>query len=252
MKNKIWIIKIGSALITDNGKGIDKIAIAQWVKQIVTLKKQNIDIVLVSSGAIAEGMSRLKWDKRPTEIEKLQAAAAVGQMGLVQNYESEFTQYNYHTAQILLTHNDIKNRADKIKATLETLLEVNAIPIINENDTVDTDEIRFGDNDTLAAEIAVLINADKLIILTDQEGLFDKDPRENDNATLIKKININDKQLHTFAKKSKSNLGSGGMFSKITAAEKATTTKINTHIAYGKSKNVLLNLDNLGTLIHYD
>lgn len=252
MKNKIWIIKIGSALITDNGKGIDKIAIAQWVKQIVTLKKQNIDIVLVSSGAIAEGMSRLKWDERPTEIEKLQAAAAVGQMGLVQNYESEFTQYNYHTAQILLTHNDIKNRADKIKATLETLLEVNAIPIINENDTVDTDEIRFGDNDTLAAEIAVLINADKLIILTDQEGLFDKDPRENDNATLIKKININDKQLHTFAKKSKSNLGSGGMFSKITAAEKAATTKINTHIAYGKSKNVLLNLDNLGTLIHCD
>ncbi|SFV60218.1 Glutamate 5-kinase / RNA-binding C-terminal domain PUA [hydrothermal vent metagenome] len=251
MTKKIWIIKIGSALITNNGKGIDKIAISDWVRQIVELKKQNIDIILVSSGAIAEGMNRLNWKIRPTEIEKLQAAAAVGQMGLIQIYESAFSKYNYHTAQVLLTHNDIKSNSNiKIKNTLKTLLEVNTIPIINENDTVDTDEICFGDNDTLASEIALLLNANKLIILTDQEGLYNKDPRDNKDAKLIKKININDEQLQTFATKSKGGLGSGGMFSKISAAKQAATKEINTHIAYGLNKDVLLNLETLGTIIY--
>jgi glutamate 5-kinase len=253
MNKQTWIIKIGSALITNNGKGIDKISVSEWVRQIVELKKKNINIILVSSGAIAEGMSRLKWDKRPTEIDKLQAAAAVGQMGLVQTYESEFTQYNYHTAQVLLTHNDIKNRSNNIQATLNTLFEVNTIPIINENDTVATDEICFGDNDTLASEIAVLIKADKLVILTDQQGLYNKDPRKHKEAQLIEKININDKKLQTFAKKSKGNLGSGGMFTKILASQQAATQNINTHIAYGRESDILLKIANdekIGTLIH--
>ena len=194
MKNKCWVVKIGSALLTNNGKGIDKQLIARWVEQIVDLKTQNIDIILVSSGSIVEGMKRLGWEEKPNDIHKLQAAAAVGQMGLVQAYEYLFAKHDIHTAQVLLTQDNLTdtNRFENISSTLENLLEFGTVPVINENDTVATEEIKFGDNDTLAALVANLISADKLIILTDQKGVFDEDPRNNSEANLIHKIRFDD------------------------------------------------------------
>ncbi|MDH5370325.1 MAG: glutamate 5-kinase, partial [Gammaproteobacteria bacterium] len=186
-KSKRCVIKIGSALLTNDGAGLNAAGIATWVKQIAALKNKGIEVVLVSSGAVAEGMSRLGLKKRPKSIHELQAAAAVGQMGLVQSYESEFSKYNLRTAQVLLTHDDLSNRQRYLNArnTVRSLLNLNVIPVINENDTVVTDEIRFGDNDTLAALVANLIEADTLLILTDQNGLFDRNPREHDDAKLI-------------------------------------------------------------------
>ena len=186
-QSRRWVIKIGSALLTNDGHGLNREGIASWVAQIAALQQRGIEVVLVSSGAVAEGMSRLGWKTRPHALHELQAAAAIGQMGLVQTYETEFTRYALHTAQVLLTHDDLANRKRYLNArsTLRTLLDLKVIPVVNENDTVVIDEIKFGDNDTLAALVANLIEADHLIILTDQAGLFDKNPREYPDAKLI-------------------------------------------------------------------
>ena len=178
-QTKRWVIKIGSALLTNDGMGLNTEGIADWVKQMSVLREQGIELVLVSSGAVAEGLCRLGWKKRPESLHELQAAAAVGQMGLVQAYESQFSKYGLHTAQILLTHEDLSSRQRYLNArsTVRSLLKLGVVPVINENDTVVTDEIRFGDNDTLAALVANLVEAEMLIILTDQEGLFDRNPR---------------------------------------------------------------------------
>ncbi len=212
--NKRWVIKIGSALLTNDGKGLDKIAITTWVEQISELKRQNVDVVLVSSGAIAEGVKRLSWSERPESIHQLQAAAAVGQMGLVQTYESLFSKQNIHTAQVLLTHGNLANteQSNNISATLDALLTLDTVPIVNENDTVATDEIKFGDNDTLAALVTNLIGANQLVILTDQGGVYDDDPRQNINTKLINKIHVNDKKLEQVASRIGGSLGSGGMY----------------------------------------
>ena len=255
MKNKCWVVKIGSALLTNNGKGIDKQLIARWVEQIVDLQAQNIDIILVSSGSIVEGMKRLGWEEKPNDIHKLQAAAAVGQMGLVQAYEYLFAKHDIHTAQVLLTQDNLTdaNRFENISSTLENLLEFGTVPVINENDTVATEEIKFGDNDTLAALVANLISADKLIILTDQKGVFDEDPRNNSEANLIHKIRFDDEKLERVAGKTSGSLGSGGMYSKVMAAKQAAESKTPTHIAWGREKEVLTRMhsgEHIGTIIH--
>ncbi len=255
MKNKCWVVKIGSALLTNNGQGIDKSLIANWVEQIVELKSQSIDVILVSSGSIVEGMKRLNWNQKPNDVHKLQAAAAVGQMGLIQAYESLFTKHNIHTAQILLTRDNLTDskRFENITATLDNLLQFGTVPVINENDTVATEEIKFGDNDTLAALVTNLINADKLIILTDQHGVFDEDPRNNSEAKLIDKIHYKDERLERVAGKGGSTFGSGGMYSKVMAAKTATESKTSTHIAWGREENVLKKIlqgQHIGTIIH--
>jgi glutamate 5-kinase len=256
MNKQRWVIKIGSALLTDDGKGLDVVAIADWVEQIAQLKSQNIDVILVSSGAIAEGMKRLGWSVRPDDIHQLQAAAAVGQMGLVQTYESLFAKHNIHTAQVLLTHDDFINKKqnNNIGATLNTLIKLNIVPIINENDTVATDEIKLGDNDTLAALVANLVGASKLIILTDQGGVYDADPRQNADAKLIKRIYVEDKKLEQVASRIGGSLGSGGMYTKVLAAKKVAKSNTNTIIASGKEKDILIKLgngENIGTFIYY-
>ena len=250
-----WVVKIGSALLTNDGKGLDTDAISSWVEQIVKLKKQDIEIILVSSGAIAEGIKRLGWDSRPDDIHKLQAAAAVGQMGLVQTYESLFAQHDIHTAQVLLTHDNlaIAEQSDNVSATLNSLLELSVVPIVNENDTVATDEIKFGDNDTLAALVANLVNATQLVILTDQGGVYDADPRKNISAQLIKKINVNDDKLTKVAGRSGGSLGSGGMYTKVLAAKTAAKTNTDTIVVSGRQIDILTRLgsgEHVGTLIH--
>ena len=196
-----WVVKIGSSLVTDDGRGLDADAIKNWTAQIAQLRQQGKQIILVSSGAVAEGMVRLNWDKRPSALHELQAAAAVGQMGLVQTYESCFKTHGILSAQILLTHDDLSDRRRYLNArsTLRSLLALGVIPIINENDTVATDEIRFGDNDTLAALVANLVEAETLIILTDQQGLFSEDPRKNPDAEFISTGQANDASLHRMA-----------------------------------------------------
>ncbi len=255
MSKQTWVVKIGSALLTNDGKGLDVDAIGIWVGQIAQLKSQNIDVILVSSGAIAEGMSRLGWRARPEDIHQLQAAAAVGQMGLVQAYESLFATHNIHTAQILLTHDNLANKqqSDNISATLKALLELGTVPIVNENDTVATEEIKFGDNDTLAALVANLIGATQLVILTDQGGVYDADPRQNADAKLIDSIHVNDEKLTKVASRSGGSLGSGGMYTKVLAAKTAAQSGANTIIASGKQEHVLIKLsaqEHVGTLIH--
>lgn len=255
MTKQRWVVKIGSALLTNDGKGLDTTSIASWVEQIVTLTKQNIDVILVSSGAIAEGIKRLGWNDRPDDIHKLQAAAAVGQMGLIQTYESLFAKHDMHTAQILLTHDNLTNadRYENISSTLNNLLEFGTVPIVNENDTVATDEIKFGDNDTLAALVANLVNADRLVILTDQGGVYDDDPRQNPDAKLIDKIHVDDEKLEQVAGRTGGSLGSGGMYTKVLAAKKASESNTITVIASGKAENVLTRLqagEHVGTLIH--
>ena len=248
-------MKIGSALLTNNGKGIDKQLISKWVEQIVDLQTQNIDIILVSSGSIVEGMKRLGWKDKPNDIHKLQAAAAVGQMGLIQAYEYLFAKHGIHTAQVLLTQDNLTNanRFENISSTLENLLEFGTVPVINENDTVATEEIKFGDNDKLAALVANLVDADKLIILTDQRGVFDDDPRNNSEANLIHKIRFDDEKLERVAGKVSGSLGSGGMYSKVIAAKQAAESKTPTHIAWGKEEEVLNRMhagEHIGTIIH--
>jgi len=222
-KIKRIVVKIGSALITNGGKGLDHDAITRWADQMAQLRLSGIDVVLVSSGSVAEGVNRLGLKKRPQSIHELQASAAIGQMGLVRAYEVCFQKHDIHSAQILLTHEDLANRKRYLNArsTLKTLLDFGAVPVVNENDTVATDEIRFGDNDTLAALVTNLIEADLLIILTDQQGLYDSNPAQNANARLIEKADADDEQLLRFAEPSAGALGRGGMQTKVIAAQKA-------------------------------
>ncbi len=250
--SKRWVIKIGSALLTNDGRGLDKAAIETWVKQIAVLHQTGAEVILVSSGAVAEGMTRLNWTKRPSALHYLQAAAAVGQMGMVQNYESCFKKYSINTAQILLTHDDLSNRQRYLNArsTLRALLDFKILPIINENDTVTTEEIRFGDNDTLAALVANLIEADMLVLLTDQKGLYESDPRINPNAKLIQQADANDPKLNNMASATGGNLGSGGMFTKLRAAKLAARSGAATVIASGRVPNVLSKIfEGEGTLL---
>ena len=235
------VIKVGSSLVTNEGRGLDHNAIASWAKQIAALRSMGKEVVLVSSGAVAEGMKRLGWHKRPTPIDELQAAAAVGQMGLSQVYETQFAQHGIMTAQILLTHADLADRARYLNArsALFTLLRLGVVPIINENDTVITDEIKVGDNDTLGALVANLIEADALVILTDQAGLFTADPRKNSNAQLIQVAPAGLTELEQMAGGAGSHVGTGGMLTKVLAAKRAKSSGAHTIIASGREADVL-------------
>ncbi len=248
-----WVVKIGSALLTNDGRGLNRESIAAWVAQMARLCERGTELVLVSSGAVAEGMTRLGWKKRPGALNELQAAAAVGQMGLVQTWESNFQSHGRHTAQVLLTHDDLSNRGRYLNArsTLRTLVGLGVIPVINENDTVVTEEIRFGDNDTLGALVANLVQADLLVILTDQDGLFDKDPRHNPDAKLIPEARASDTGLDAMVGGAGS-LGRGGMITKLRAARLAARSGAATIIAPGRMENVLARIvagEPVGTLL---
>jgi len=238
------VVKVGSSLVTNEGRGLDRPAVAHWAAQIATLRQQGREVVLVSSGAIAEGMARLGWRKRPVVMHELQAAAAVGQMGLVQAYEAAFAEHGLHTAQILLTHEDLADRHRYLNArsTLFALLRLGVVPIVNENDTVVTDEIRFGDNDTLGALVTNLIEADALIILTDQRGLYGADPRKQPDAPFIAQGRAGDPVLEAMAGGAGSTVGTGGMLTKILAAKRAARSGAHTVIASGREQNVLTRL----------
>lgn len=243
-KAKRIVVKVGSSLVTNNGEGLDHAAIAMWAEQMAALLASGYEVLMVSSGSIAEGMQRLGWTKRPQEIHQLQAAAAVGQMGLVQVYESCFARFDLRSAQILLTNADLAHpeRNANAKATLETLLRLGVVPIINENDTVVTDEIKFGDNDNLAALVANLIHADLLVILTDQGGLFTADPRRDASATLLSDVVAGDPALEKMAGGAGSELSKGGMLTKVLAAKVAAQTGAATVIASGHESRVLIRL----------
>ena len=243
-QTKRIVVKVGSSLVTNNGEGLDHAAIAKWAEQMATLLTAGHEVLMVSSGAIAEGMQRLGWTKRPQEIHQLQAAAAVGQMGLVQVYESCFARFNLRSAQILLTNSDLANeeRNANAKATLDTLLKLGVVPIINENDTVVTDEIKFGDNDSLAALVTNLIHADLLVILTDQGGLYTADPRQNPEAKLLVDAIAGDPALEKMAGGAGSELSKGGMLTKVLAAKLACQTGATTIIASGHEPHVLTRL----------
>jgi glutamate 5-kinase len=248
------VVKVGSSLVTNNGRGLDVHAIARWAAQIAKLRSLGRRSLLVSSGAIAEGMQRLGWTRRPRAMHELQAAAAVGQMGLVQCYESCFREHGLHTAQVLLTHADMADRQRYLNArsTLRTLLGLGVIPIINENDTVVTDEIKFGDNDTLAALVTNLVEADALVILTDQSGLHDSDPRRHPGAKLVERAPAGDAQLEQMAGGTGTALAKGGMITKVLAAKRAARSGAHTVIACGREADVLLRLahgESLGTLL---
>ncbi|WP_144780025.1 glutamate 5-kinase [Marinobacter maritimus] len=248
------VVKIGSALLTNDGRGLDVPALGLWVDQMAALVKQGVELVVVSSGSVAEGMSRLGWKKRPEQLHELQAAAAVGQMGLVQTWEAEFKRHGIHTAQILLTHDDLSDRKRYLngRSTLRALLDFGVVPIVNENDTVVTDEIRFGDNDTLGALVTNVVEADGLIILTDQLGLFDKDPRKNPDASLVTERLASDRELDAMAGGSAGVLGRGGMQTKLRAARLAARSGAFTVIVGGRIEGVLTRLhqgDVLGTLL---
>jgi glutamate 5-kinase len=248
------VIKVGSSLVTNNGRGVDHAAVARWAEEIAALKQTGKEVVLVSSGAIAEGMQRLGWAKRPAAIHALQAAAAVGQMGLVQAYEAAFSRFGLHTAQILLTHEDLADRRRYLNArsTLLTLLGLGVIPVINENDTVTTDEIRLGDNDTLGALVTNLIEADALVLLTDQDGLHSADPRKEPAATLVRHARAGDPALEAMAGGVGSALARGGMLTKVLAAKRAARSGAHTIIASGHEPDVLVRLargEAIGTLL---
>jgi glutamate 5-kinase len=254
---KTLVVKVGSSLVTSEGRGLDVQAIARWADQIARLTRLGRKIILVSSGAIAEGMQRLGWTRRPHTMHELQAAAAVGQMGLVQCYESCFRSHGLHTAQVLLTHADMADRQRYLNArsTLRTLLQLGVIPVINENDTVVTDEIKLGDNDTLGALVTNLVEADALIILTDQPGLFDADPRLVATAKLIEKARAGDAALEAMAGGTGSALAKGGMLTKVLAAKRAARSGAHTVIASGREDDVLVRLaqgEALGTLLAAD
>lgn len=238
------VIKVGSSLVTNQGQGLDHTTLTCLAEQIAKLKQAKKEVVLVSSGAIAEGMQRLSWKKRPHALYKLQAAAAVGQMGLIQAYESCFRDYELQTAQLLLTHEDLSNRKRYLNArsTLTTLLRMNVVPIINENDSIATEEIRFGDNDTLAALVTNLIEADVLVILTDQAGLFTADPRIDAQAKLLNEAMVEDPAIELMASNVGSIIGRGGMLTKISAAKRAARSGAHTIIASGHEANVLVRL----------
>lgn len=238
------VIKVGSSLVTNDGRGLDHAAVAQWAAQIAALRREGREMILVSSGAIAEGIKRLGWKTRPHAIHELQAAAAVGQMGLAQAYEAAFAEFALHTAQILLTHEDLADRKRYLNArtTLRTLLALDVVPIINENDTVTTDEIKVGDNDTLGALVANLVEADVLVLLTDQRGLYTADPRKDATATFVHEARAGDAALEAMAGGAGSSLGKGGMLTKILAAKRAARSGASTVIASGREPDVLARL----------
>jgi glutamate 5-kinase len=252
------IVKVGSSLVTNQGKGLDNAAIADWVAQIAELRSSGVQVVLVSSGAVAEGRARLGMSERPRTLHALQATAAVGQMGLVRAYENAFAQHGLNTAQVLLTHEDVAERGRYLNArsTLRTLLEWGVVPVVNENDTVSTDEIRLGDNDTLAALVCNLVEAEALVILTDQDGLYTRDPRLGDGAELIHNISLSDARLETMAGDGMGTLGRGGMRTKLTAARWAARSGASTVIAHGRADRVLNRLlageEGLGSMLHAD
>ena len=250
------VVKVGSSLVTNEGRGLDEQAIGEWCRQIAALMgaADKREIIMVSSGAIAEGMKRLGWATRPHEVHELQAAAAVGQMGLVQMYETKLRQHGLGSAQVLLTHADLADRERYLNArsTLNTLLLHHVLPVINENDTVVNDEIKFGDNDTLGALVANLVEADALVILTDQAGLFTADPRKDSTATLVQQAQAGDPALEAMAGGAGSSIGRGGMLTKILAAKRAAGSGASTVIAWGREPDALLRLcagESIGTLL---
>jgi len=238
------VVKVGSSLVTNEGRGVDAQAVGNWCRQMAVLAGQGREVVMVSSGAIAEGMKRLGWTVRPKEVHELQAAAAVGQMGLAQIYESKLREHGMGSAQVLLTHADLADRERYLNArsTLLTLLGLKVIPVINENDTVVNDEIKFGDNDTLGALVANLVDADALVILTDQKGLYAVDPRRDPNARFIDEAQAGDPELERMAGGAGSSIGRGGMLTKILAAKRAASSGASTVIAWGREPDVLLRL----------
>ena len=255
------VVKVGSSLVTNEGKGLDEGAITEWSRQLAALLQGEDgikrEVIMVSSGAVAEGMKRLGWHQRPKEIHELQAAAAVGQMGLVQMYETKLREQNLGSAQVLLTHADLADRERYLNArvTLLTLLHLGVVPVINENDTVVNDEIKFGDNDTLGALVANLVEADALVILTDQKGLYTADPRKNPDAEFVHEAQAGDLQLEAMAGGAGSGIGKGGMLTKILAAKRANGSGASTVIAWGREKDVLLRLvagEAIGTLLVAD
>lgn len=247
------VVKVGSSLVTNEGRGVDAEAIGNWCRQLAALSQDGREVVMVSSGAIAEGMKRLGWSARPTELHELQAAAAVGQMGLVQMYETKLREHGMGSAQVLLTHADLADRERYLNArsTLLTLLAMRVVPVINENDTVVTDEIKFGDNDTLGALVANLVEADALVILTDQQGLYSADPRRDVNARFIDTATAGDPELERMAGGAGSSLGRGGMITKVLAAKRAARSGASTVIAWGREPDALVRLvagEAIGTL----
>ena len=238
------VVKVGSSLVTNDGRGLDADAVGNWCRQMAGLATQGREVVMVSSGAIAEGMKRLGWAVRPKEIHELQAAAAVGQMGLAQMYESKLREHGMGSAQVLLTHADLADRERYLNArsTLLTLLSHRVIPVINENDTVVNDEIKFGDNDTLSALVANLVDADALVILTDQRGLYSADPRIDPDARFIDEARAGAPELERMAGGAGSHVGRGGMITKVLAAKRAASSGTSTVIAYGREPDVLLRL----------
>ncbi|MGA8392245.1 MAG: glutamate 5-kinase [Burkholderiaceae bacterium] len=248
------VVKVGSSLVTNEGRGLDEVAIGEWCRQLAVLARDGREVVMVSSGAIAEGMKRLGWTSRPKAVHELQAAAAVGQMGLAQMYETKLRENGLGSAQVLLTHADLADRERYLNArsTLLTLLKLHVLPVINENDTVVNDEIKFGDNDTLGALVANLVEADALIILTDQNGLYTADPRKDPMATFVHDARAGDPALEVMAGGAGSNIGRGGMITKILAAKRAAGSGASTVIAWGREPDVLIRLargEPIGTLL---
>ena len=248
------VVKVGSSLVTNDGRGLDEAAIGEWCRQLSLLVRGGRELIMVSSGAIAEGMKRLGWRTRPSEIHELQAAAAVGQMGLAQMYETKLREHGLGSAQVLLTHADLADRERYLNArsTLLTLLRLGVVPVINENDTVVTDEIKFGDNDTLGALVANLVEADALVILTDQNGWYTADPRLDPNASFVHAAKAGDPALEAMAGGAGSSLGRGGMITKILAAKRAAGSGASTVIAWGREPDALLRLtqgESIGTLL---
>jgi glutamate 5-kinase len=248
------VVKVGSSLVTNDGRGLDEAAIGEWCRQLSLLVRGGRELIMVSSGAIAEGMKRLGWRTRPSEIHELQAAAAVGQMGLAQMYETKLREHGLGSAQVLLTHADLADRERYLNArsTLLTLLKLGVVPVINENDTVVTDEIKFGDNDTLGALVANLVEADALVILTDQNGLYTADPRRDPTASFVHQAKAGDPALEAMAGGAGSSLGRGGMITKILAAKRAAGSGASTVIAWGREPDALLRLtqgEAIGTLL---
>ena len=248
------VVKVGSSLVTNEGRGLDEQAIGEWCRQLSALVREGRELIMVSSGAIAEGMKRLGWQQRPKALNELQAAAAVGQMGVAQMYETQLRHNGLGSAQVLLTHADLADRERYLNArsTLLTLLSHGVLPVINENDTVVNDEIKFGDNDTLGALVANLVEADVLIILTDQKGLYSADPRVDPSATFVHTARAGDAQLEAMAGGAGSSIGKGGMITKILAAKRAAGSGASTVIAWGRETDVLLRLSKgeaIGTLL---
>lgn len=257
LKPSRWVIKIGSAVLTSDGLGLDAARIATWVDDIVGLRKAGNEVVLVSSGAVAEGLVRLGWRKRPKTVHELQAAAAVGQTGLVQAYEESFARFGIRTAQILLTAGDLADRRRYLNArsTIQELIRLGVVPIINENDTVGTEEIRFGDNDTLAGLVSNLVEADQMLILTDRDGLYDSDPANNPDAKLVSFGRAGDESLQAMAGSSAGALGRGGMITKIRAAALAARSGTSSLIANGRAESVIARLaagEEIGTFLIAD